>query len=313
MLSTLNVMRSTLLLAALFVTFSLSAQSPRERLDEARAEVENLRTRLARHVDATVEFLRDIGPCGSTQTGQVASSTELHEEMEKLPDELDRAYEDLEAARKAAAATLTPQAPDDFRRSVRRSLEAADDMLNKRRDASIAARWLRRVAAERRKSESHQDLCRILDHVGLPEPFTLSEVREDPLLPLRRLRETAESHATRRAGALQRGEWSLGLGVQWTPETEHSGQPVALVAFRPLPEDLPIFRDAPIRPWVQFGTGLEFDEPSFYVGGAVEVGPYLHFGLGWTAQRNEAEDDYDGDLYLALTLRLERLRGWMRQ
>jgi hypothetical protein len=303
-------MRSTLFLAALLLTVPSLAQTPKERLDEKRAEVKSLHDRLARHVDATVQFLRDIGPCGEPSAAPVASSTMLHEELEKLPEELDRAHDDLEAARKAAAETLTPQAPDDFRRSVRRSLEAADDMLNKRRDASIAARWLRRVAAERRKSEAHQDLCRILDHVGLPEPFTLSEVREDPLLPLRRLRDAAERHATRRAGALQRGEWSLGLGVMWSPEIDHAGQPVALVAFRPLPEDLPIFRDAAIRPWVQLGTGLEFDEPSYYVGGAVEVGPYLHLGVGWNARR--VGDDYDGDLYVAMTVRLERLREWMR-
>jgi hypothetical protein len=124
------------------------------------------------------------------------------------------------------------------------------------------------------------------------------------------LRVAAESHVTRRAIALQRGEWSLGLGVMWSPEIEHAGEPVALVAFRPLPEDLPIFRDAPIRPWVQLGTGLEFDEPSFYVGGAVDVGPYLHLGVGWTAHR--MEDEYDGELYVAMTVRLERLRDWMQ-
>ena len=304
-------MRDLLALAALLLTVPVLAQTPLERLDEARAEVGNLRTRLERHVDSTVQFLQDIGPCGEPSGAPVARSTMLHEELETLPAELDRAYEDLEQARKAAAETLTPQAPDDFRRSVRRSLEAADDMLTKRRDASIAARWLRRVAAERRKSESHQELCRILEHVGLPEPFKLSEAREDPLLPLRRLREAAESHATRRASALGRGEWSLGLGVQWSPEIEQAGEPVALVSFRPLPEDLPIFRNAAIRPWVQLGTGLDFDEPSYYVGGAVELGPYLHLGLGWMAHRKD--DDYDGDLYLALTLRMERLRGWMRQ
>lgn len=303
-------MRSTLFAAALLLTFSSFAQTPHERLDEARAEVKSLHQRLERHVDATVQFLRDIGPCGEPSSSTATTPLALHEELEKLPEELDRAHDDLEAARKAAAATLTPQAPDDFRRSVRRSLEAADDMLTKRRDASIAARWLRRVADERRRSESHQDLCRILEHVGLPEPFTLSEVREDPLLPLRRLREAAEAHATRRANALQRGEWSLGLGVMWSPEIEHAGEPVALVAFRPLPEDLPIFRNAPIRPWVQLGTGLEFDEPSFYVGGAVDLGPYLHLGVGWTAHR--VDDDYDGDLYVAMTVRLEKLRDWMR-
>lgn len=298
-----------LILAAFLLTVPLAAQTPRERLEEARADVEALRSRLARHVDATVEFLRDIGPCERAPVGQVAASTELHEELEKLPEELDRAYEDLEQARKAAAATLTPQAPDDLRRSVRRSLEAADDALSRRRDASIAARWLRRVAQERRSARSHQELCRILDHAGLPEPFTLSEAREDPLLPLRRLREAARAHVTRRATALERGEWSLGLGVQWTPEIEHAGKPVALVAFRPRREDMPLGSEAPFRPWVQIGTGLQSDKPSFYVGGAFDIGPYLHLGVGWTARR--AGDDYDGDVYVAMTLRLERLRRWM--
>lgn len=303
--------RSLLALAAAVVALPLCAQSPRERLEEERARVEALRTRLERHVDAAVQFLRDIGPCGETPSGPPATSLALHEDLERLPEELDRAHDDLEAARRAAAATLTPDSPRDARDRLQRALEAADDTLSRRRDASIAANWLRRVAQERRRSESHQELCRILEHVGLPAPFTLSEARRDPLLPLRRLHESATGHIYRRFNALERGEWSLGLGVMWSPEIEHAGEPVALVAFRPLPEDMPIGRNAPIRPWVQIGTGLQFDEPSFYVGGAVNVGPYLHLGVGWTAHREE--DEYDGDLYVALTLRLERLRGWLRQ
>ena len=308
--------RSSLVLAIFLAAMPVIAQTPHERLqdrlNEERARVDAIRTRLERHVDAAVQFLRDIGPCGETPATPSTTSLALHEELEKLPDELDRAHDDLEAARREAVAALKPDTPANMRRSLQRAIEAADDTLSRRRDASIAARWLRRVAEERRRSESHQELCRILDHVGLPEPFTLSEARRDPLLPLRRLHESATAHVNRRVGALQRGEWSLGLGVQWTPEIDHAGEPVALVAFRPLPEDMPLLRDASIRPWVQLGTGLQFDEPSFYVGGAVDLGPYLHLGVGWTAHRDEDEEGYDGNVYVAMTVRLERLREWMR-
>jgi len=299
------------LFVALLAALPLFAQTPRERLDEERARVDALRMRLERHVDATVQFLRDIGPCGTTPAAVPSTALAPHEELEKLPEELDRAHDDLEAARKAAAATLTADTPRDIRQSLQRALEAADDALSRRRDASIAARWLRRVSAERRASGSNEDLCRILEHVGLPESFTLSEVREDPLLPLRRLHEAAVAHVGRRVSALQRGEWSLGVGVQWTPDSDHAGEPVAMVAFRPLREDFPLFRNATLRPWVQLGTGLQFDEPSFYVGGAVDLGPYLHLGVGWTAHKVEEEDDYDGDVYVSMTVRLERLRQWM--
>ncbi|MFP5247240.1 MAG: hypothetical protein ACLGH0_11145 [Thermoanaerobaculia bacterium] len=301
-----------LALVAVVLTQPLFAQEPIQKLEEATANVRTMIGRLERHVDANVQFLRDLDPC----TAPTSSVTPASTEAERIPAELDAAYEELERTCNAVHEMVKPQSPSSFREAARNALIAADELLTNRRDASLAANWLRRVAAERRESSSHQDLCRLLESIApLPRPFTLEELKRDPLVPLRRIDEAVRRQVLHRNNALQRGEWSLGLGVMWTPmkvngETR-AGQPIATVAFRPLPEDLPIFRDASIRPWVQVGAGLQFDEPSFYVGCAIDVGPYVHLGVGWTAQ--DVGDEFDGDLYVGMTIRLEKLRGWLRE
>lgn len=293
---------------------------PLQGLAEAADDVEDVARRIEAHVDASVKFLNDLGPC------EAAGQTPLEDlpaaaGVDDLPAELDRAFDDLEMSRKAAEKLLVPQRPAPFRESVRKAIAAADDMLARRRDSSSAARWLRRFAAERRKSDTHQELCRVLATLPpLPRPFTLAEVRRDPLVPLRRIQEAVEGDIERRTNMMQNGEWSLGLGVMWTPmkaqdgarEEVRAGQPVAMLAFRPRPEDMPLPGNFPIRPWFQIGAGLQFDEPSFYIGGAFDVGPWAHFGVGWTAQQVDdgASEEFDGSVYLALTIRLERLRAW---
>lgn len=295
---------------------------PLRRLEQAATNVESAVRRVERHVDDSVQFLRDIGPCGEPREQTVAAAPAPHEELQTIPDEVERAFAELEESRDEARALLTPQSPPRFREAVRRAVEAADEMLTRRRDSSIAARWLRRFADERRRSTTHQDLCRLLDSVApLPEPFTMEDVRRDPLVPLRRIDEAVRRQLLHRNNALHRGEWSLGLGAMWTPmkagpegnRETRAGQPIAMLGFRPLPEDLPILRDSAFRPWFQIGTGLQFDEPSFYVGGALELGPYAHLGVGWTAQQVDDEngdEEFDGDVYVSLTVRLERLRRW---
>jgi hypothetical protein len=279
------------------------------RLEEAAADVESVLARLQRHVDSDIMFLRELRPCGEPQATPRTETTPI-QEVERIPAEVDRAFDELSAAHDEVRRMLTPQSPRSFRDAVNRVLDTTEQILQRRRDSSGAARWLRRFADERRRSEQHQQLCRLLESVApIPELFTLSELRRDPLLPLRRLDEAVQRQLTRRGNALQRGEWSLGAGVQWTPDEDHAGQPVGMVAFRPLPEDLPIFRDAPIRPWVQIGTSLRFDRPAFYVGGAIDVGPYMLAGVGWTAQKRE--QDFEGDIYVSFVLRAERLREWM--
>ncbi|HEX2061778.1 MAG TPA: hypothetical protein VHK90_13650 [Thermoanaerobaculia bacterium] len=287
-----------------------------QRLDQAATDVHSIAARVERHVDASVGFLREIAPCGTAPSTPPTPPSAPHEELSKIPEELDSAFEELVASRDAAKALLTPQSPPRFADALRRAIETTDDMLARRRESSVAANWLRRFSEERRRSTTHQDLCRLLDSVApLSEPFTLAELRRDPLVPLRRVDEAVRRQVHRRHNALQRGEWSLGLGAQWTPmrvdgETR-AGQPIALLGFRPLPEDLPILRDAAIRPWVQIGTGLEFDEPSFYVGGAVDLGPYALLGVGWTAQ--DTGEEFDGDVFVSMTVRLERVRRWFSE
>lgn len=296
-----------------------------QRLEQAASDTEALAVRIDRHVDASVDFLRDIGPCGATPTAP-PPTTEPHEDLQRIPEEVDKTFGELEAARNAAHDLITPQAPTKFAAALRRAIETVDDMLQKRRDSSVAANWLRRFAEERRRSTTHQELCRLLESVApLPEPFTMEELRRDPLVPIRRVDEAVRRQVLHRNTALQRGEWSLGLGAMWTPmhttnaaghEETRAGQPIALLGFRPLPEDLPILRDATIRPWFQIGTGLRFDEPSFYVGGALEAGPYALVGVGWTAQQVEDEngdEEFDGDVYVSITVRLERLRRWFHE
>lgn len=296
-----------------------------QRLEEAAEDVNDLALRVERHVDATVDFVRAIGPCDPESSAEIPPETTPLEELEQIPGEVDKAFDELDASREAAHALLTPQSPERFRSALRNAIAVADDMLAHRRDQSKAAQWLKRFADERRRSTSHQDLCRLFDSVApLPEPFTMEQLRRDPLVPLRRIDEAVRRQVLRRNNALQRGEWSLGLGIEWTPlkanenghEETRAGQPIAMIGFRPLPEDLPILRDSAIRPWFQIGAGLQFDDPSFYVGGAIEAGPYVLVGVGWTAQQVEdanGDEEFDGDVYVSMTVRLERLRRWMHE
>lgn len=294
------------------------------RLEEAAEDVNDVALRVERHVDASVQFLRDIGPCGpASDAGSMPVAATPHEELETIPGEVEKAFDELEASRDAARALATPQSPERFRNALRNAIATADEMLSRRRDQSKAAQWLKRFAGERRRSTTHQDLCRLLDSIApLPEPFTIADLRRDPLVPLRRVDEAVRRQFLRRNNALQRGDWSLGLGVEWTPmkateggrEHTRAGEPIVLIGFRPLPEDLPILRDAAIRPWFQIGSGLDFDEPSFYIGGAIEAGPYVLVGVGWTAQQvedAEGNDEFEGDVYVSMTVRLERFRRWM--
>jgi hypothetical protein len=295
---------------------------PLLRLEQAAADVESVVGRVERHVDSSIAFLRAIGPCEGTPTAIEPVVGTPREELQRIPGDVERAFDELRAAHEEARKTLTPQRPATFRESLNRLLATSDDILTRQRDTSVAARWLVRFSEERRRSATHQELCRIADHLApLPEPFTLADLRRDPLVPLRRVRESADRHVTRQATALGRGEWSLGLGFIWTPvdavedgrEVTRAGQPVAMLAFRPHREDMPFLRNAPIRPWIQLGAGLRFEHPSFYVGGTVDLGPYAHFGVGWTAQQTERDggEEFDGGVYLAVTVRLDRMRDWM--
>lgn len=153
--------------------------------------------------------------------------------------------------------------------------------------------------------------------------------------------------------ALERGDWSLNLGVIWTPQKApryelvpdtagqsmiartkdetRSGQPVLMLSFRPQPESYPRHIASPARPYLQFGTGLQFSKPSFYVGAAIDLGPYAQVGGGWSAQQIEklkggleegdvvsqgttlrTRDHFAGSTYVAFTLKLEALARLFR-
>ena len=354
-------------------------RQPLRKLQDATSRVDTLLGRIDRHVESTTTFLRQIGPCpeiGSPAAQEALSPDEAvqreliaaGDEMERAFDELGKARDELHASVQAQTSPRDIRGPDSARSAVEKVLDSAEELLTRRRDASASARWLKRIAEQRRSVKSHDDLCRFLETAfPLPDLPTLTELRRDPLLPVRREHERVQREFTKRQNALERGDWSIGVGVIWTPlevqrygvvsdpdhagqlviaktgEEMRAGQPVLMASFRPLPEDHPLPVKVPIRPYVEFGTGLQFDEPSFYVGGALDLGPYLHVGVGYTAQQVEVladgqhaldfdddgddgdhptvvagadairlDEEFDGDIYVSFTLRLDRLSRLIR-
>lgn len=330
-----------------------------EDLSKATSRLQQEVTQTEAHLMTGHAYLRDlrqrVGPCrdGRPAANDASAGVAPPEVPAGAEQKLRRAFGDLEDARERLHTSVQQDEHFDRREALFAGvvdvLEESKEVLEHQPEAERRAGWLNDLRGH--LAASDMSPC-AMANVLLPEleDFRVSNLREDPLRPFRHMHERGrvarQQRVERRARAIERGEWGIGIGTIFTPadasmweavptasnpgdrvirrvdQENRSGAPVLMVTFRPLAEDRPF--PAKINPAVELGFAVDEDR-AFFVGGAFDVGPLLRVGVGYTMQQVRTlagdleegdvlaagdvlrtESEYDGDVYLSVTVALER-------
>jgi hypothetical protein len=328
---------------------------------DASSRLERAAERIDTSIRTRATELRTLnenaGPCrDETTTRLTLPDPPSPPSREELSADARAAFDRLRELRNELHASTEGAARDrDFAAPVRMLADRIDAVLDERATTVRRAEWLERVGQRLPAIPKNTPPCEILEDLmrpleNLPDADSLRRFIRNPGESLSAFHEENKARlrgrVERRMDAVNRGRWGVGVGTIWTPldderyalvptgvagnvvvqrvsERNRSGLPVLMVNFQP-PEDV-IPSLGPIRPAVEVGTSLDFDRAGFFVGGALDIGPLLRIGVGYTAQQVETlsaglhegsvvpfgqplstRDEFEGDIYVSFTLALDR-------